>query len=159
MIEDVEKLIDTSVTEVFSTMLNLQMKLEPAHTALPNGEPQVAGSVGFVGRLTGVVYLYSTQAFARRMTGKLLGLADNEIEGEEMVNDAIGELSNMVVGHIKSRLSDRGMPCVLTIPSVVRGSNFSIETVSPSERRAFSFRCETGHLVVEILIKPLNGAA
>jgi len=43
------------------------------------------------------------------------GLADHEIEGNEMIDDLIGGLSNMVVGHIKSQLSDRGMPCVPTL--------------------------------------------
>lgn len=159
MIEDMEQLIGASVTEVFDTMLNLKARREPEGTAITNGEPQVAGSVGFIGRMTGVVYLYSTNTFARRMTGSLLGLADSEIEGDEMVNDAMGELTNMVVGHLKSRLSDRGMPCVLTIPSIVRGSHFSIEPVSSTARRVFSFRCDVNQLVVEVLIKPVDGAA
>lgn len=114
--------------EGFKTMLNLQAQREPAGTAvaIANVEPQVAGSVGsvgFIGRLTGVVHLYSTQTFARRMTSAMLGLADHAIEvnervnerGNERGNDVIGGLSNMVVGHIKSQLSDRGMPCGLTI--------------------------------------------
>jgi len=68
MMEDVEKRVDAFVTEVFKTMLNLQAKREPAGTGIAKVEPQVAGSVVFIGRLTGVVHLYSTQAFARRMT-------------------------------------------------------------------------------------------
>lgn len=124
MIEDVEKRVDGCVIEGFKTMLNLQAQREPAGTAvaIANVEPQVAGSVGsvgFIGRLTGVVHLYSTQTFARRMTSAMLGLADHAIEfnerGDERGNDVIGGLSNMVVGHIKSQLSDRGMPCELTI--------------------------------------------
>ena len=47
------------------------------------------------------------------------------------------------------------MPCVLTIPSIVRGSNFSIEAISSTTRRVLCFRCKDSHnLVVEILIKP-----
>ena len=68
MMEDVERRVDASVTEVFKTMLNLQAQREPAGTAIADVEPQVAGSVGFIGRLTGVVHLYSTQTFAGRMT-------------------------------------------------------------------------------------------
>jgi chemotaxis protein CheX len=73
-----------------------------------------------------------------------------------MVNDAIGELANMTVGHMKSRLSDRGMPCVLTIPSVVRGRQLSIEPVSSTERRLFVFRCNDNQLVLEVFIKPFT---
>jgi chemotaxis protein CheX len=89
------------------------------------------------------------------MTGSLLGLEPDEVQAEEIVNDAMGELANMVVGHLKSRLSDRGMPCVLTIPSIVRGSQFTIKAISTTERQVSTFRCGPDHqLVVEILIRP-----
>jgi chemotaxis protein CheX len=153
MIEDIEQLINSAVTEVFSTMLNFKVRLDRECTALINGEGHVAGSVGFIGRVSGVVFVYSTNSFARRMTSSLLGLTDHEIDGDEMVNDAMGELSNMVVGHLKSRLSDRGMPCVLTIPSIVRGNHFTIEPVSSTERRIYFFQCDGSQLVVEVLLK------
>jgi chemotaxis protein CheX len=153
MIEDIEQLITLAVTEVFGTMLNFKVRPDRETSPLVNGESHVAGSVGFIGRLSGVVFLYSTNSFARRVTSSLLGLTDNEIEGDEMVNDAMGELSNMVVGHLKSRLSDRGMPCVLTIPSIVRGNHFTIEPVSSTERKVYFFQCDNSQLVVEVLIK------
>ena len=157
MIADLEQLIGLSVTEVFGTMLNFKVNLEALGATLVNGEPHVASSVGFIGRLTGVVYLYSTNSFASRMTRALLRLEDHEKHGDDMVNDAMGELANMVVGHLKSRLADRGMPCVLTIPSIVRGNHFSIEPMSSIERRVFCFRCNEDQLIVEVLIR--TGAA
>jgi hypothetical protein len=45
------------------------------------------------------------------------------------------------------------MPCVLTIPSIVRGMHLTIEPVSTTERRVFSFRSNNNQLVVEVLIK------
>lgn len=154
IIEELNRLLDDAVREVFSTMLSLRAESDGFDNTLLNGGNHVAGAVGFIGRLTGVVYLYSSDTFARTMTSRLLGLAEHEIEGEEMVNDAVGEMANMVVGHVKSRLADRGMPCVLTIPSIVRGSHFSIESVSSTERRVFAFKTEVGHLIVDVLIKP-----
>ena len=90
----------------------------------------VAGGVGFGGDVTGVESIVVTTDFAREITCRLLGISDSDIDNESMVNDAIGELANMVVGQIKSRLCDRGLPCVLTIPSIVRGTNFSLEGCS-----------------------------
>jgi chemotaxis protein CheX len=67
----------------------------------------------------------------------------------------MGELTNMVVGHLKSRLSDRGHACVMTIPSIVRGTNFHIEPVSSTTiRRVCSFRSLEHQLVVEIMLRP-----
>lgn len=154
MIDEIESLIVRAVTEVFGTMLNLPIVLLPEGEFMETGESHVAGSIGFIGGITGVVYIYCSAKFARRLTRGLLAVPDHEIENNEMVNDAIGELANMVVGHVKSRLCDQGVPCGLTIPSIVRGSHFSIEQVSSTTRRVCFFRCEQSQFVVEVMIKP-----
>ena len=153
MIDDLEEMVRGAVTAVFSTMLNFQPTMlgSPPETS---EEGHIAGCVGFIGRLTGVVYIYATERFARLITSRMLGRAEDEIEGEEMVNDTMGELSNMVVGHLKSRLADRGMPCVLTIPSIVRGQQFNIEPVTSATRRVAVFGCGGHQFVVEVLVKP-----
>lgn len=155
MIQDMDDLVHSAVREVFDTMLNMQMQSTPvAAAAAGNGKPHVAGSVGFIGRVSGVVYIHATEGFARHITSTLLGLAEHEIQGPEMVNDTMGEMANMIVGHMKSRLSDRGMPCILTIPSVVRGTNFCIEAVSSTQGRMYAFACGGDHLIAEFLVKP-----
>jgi chemotaxis protein CheX len=68
------------------------------------------------------------------ITSLLLGIAEAELDTGEMVTDAIGELSNMVVGYVKSRLCDGGWHCVLTIPSVVRGQQLTIECSGTNDR-------------------------
>ncbi len=154
MIDQIDELVTQAVARAFDTMLNVSVVAEQSDSSLWSGEPQVASSVGFIGRLTGVVYLYSSATFAREITGQLLGLTVNEVEGDEMVNDAFGELTNMVAGQIKSQLSDRGMPCVLTIPSIVRGSQFVVVSTSSTTRRFNTFKCGHYRLGVETLIKP-----
>lgn len=154
MIDDLEELVKAAVLEVFGTMIGLQIQPEPASTPGVSEGATIAGAVGFIGRLTGVVYIYASVPFAGRITERLLCSRAGENAGEEMVNDAMGELANMVVGHLKSRLSDRGNSCVMTIPSVVRGTNFQIEPVSTAIRRMLSFRSLEHQLVVEIMLQP-----
>ncbi len=153
LIDDVCDLLSRGVREVFNTMLALEAEPEPPHDWSASGEPLVAGSVGFIGDVKGVVYIQAAAPFARILANRMLGLAEAELEGDEMVNDVVGELSNMIVGSVKSRLCDLGAPCVLTIPSIVRGHNFEIEPACSSERRSLSFRCGTDHIVVELLMK------
>jgi chemotaxis protein CheX len=153
MIDDLDHLVSSAVASVFGTMLNLPVEEESAAAPIAEGESQVAGSVGFIGVVTGVVFVYSTVSFARQVARRMLG-AEAALPGEEMVNDAFGEITNMIVGHIKSRLADRGSKCILTIPSILRGSNFTIEPTSSTKRRISTFRCGDSHVVVEVLIKP-----
>lgn len=154
MIADLQDLVTSAVTEVFSTMLGMKMAPAPLESGFANGEAHVAGAVGFIGRLSGVVYIYTTASFAREITSTLLHLEKSEISGDEMVNDAMGEMANMLVGHMKSRLADRGMPCALTIPSVVRGSHFSVESISSIEGHAFSFETAQHRIFIQFLLKP-----
>jgi len=135
-------------------MLSTNMLPASLEPGFGNGEAHIAGAVGFVGRLSGVVYVFTTVSFARRITATLLGLQEAEIEGDEMINDAMGEMANMLVGQMKSQLSDRGMPCVLTIPSVVRGSNFSVEATTSTEGHIFSFVSGENRIFIQVLLKP-----
>ncbi|MEO8427696.1 MAG: chemotaxis protein CheX [Verrucomicrobiota bacterium] len=146
-------LLSHSVGEVFKTMLTLEVQPAPTHDLHASDETLVAGSVGFIGDATGVVYIQVTASFARTLAGRMLGLAEAELDGDAMVCDVIGELSNMIVGSVKSRLCDSGAACVLTIPSVVRGKNFKVEPASGSQHRLLGFRCGADHILVELLMK------
>lgn len=155
MIDSLEDMLKNSVGEVFRKML----KTEPASIPLTGGdissETHIASAVGFIGDVTGVVYIYASAAFALRLTAVMLEMDASEIEGDEMVNDCMGELANMIVGNVKAQIVEQGKSCVLTIPSIVRGSNISIEAISTATRRVLCFRCVDGqNLVVEIMIKP-----
>jgi chemotaxis protein CheX len=154
MVTELADLLRSAVPEVFSTMLSMEAEYQPPDAPKPEFEAQVAGAVGFTGKLDGVVYLFARPTFAHLLTSRLLGLDESEIDGDEMVNDAVGELTNRGVGHMKSRLCDRGAACVITIPSVVRGSHFSITPVSPTEAQVLHFRCQNDHLLVQVMIKP-----
>jgi two-component system cell cycle response regulator len=121
LIDEMRDSLKSGVSEVFRTMLTLEAKpVAVLHEWHAPGDPLVAGCVGFTGDANGVVYVHATARFARTLASRMLGLPEAELQGDEMVNDVIGELSNMIVGCAKSRLCDAGAPCVLTIPSIVR---------------------------------------
>jgi chemotaxis protein CheX len=148
----VHDLLKGNVGEVFRTMLSLEVELAEPVSLQEFGETLVAAYVGFTGEANGVVYLHATASFARKMAGCMLGMAEEELD-DEMVNDAVGELSNMIVGSVKSCLCDSGTPCVLTIPSIMRGNNFKVE-VSPSQHhRLLGFSCGKDRVLVELLMK------
>ncbi len=155
--------INRAVTDVFKTMLGREPtfstqapRLEGEPLPAPEGNrPQVVGTVGFIGDVNGLIYLHLDLAFAKLCTCHLLGMTDAELEeaGDEVINDAIGELTNMTVGGFKNGLCDAGYPCKLTIPSILRGSNFSIEPISSAVRHIYYFDCAEHRVVADILMK------
>ncbi len=159
--------IHRAVHDVFKTMLQQQpefvsAQVQPAGVHTPSMQPQaesnqahVVGTVGFIGDVNGLIYLYFDIGFARLATSHLLGMTDAELNeaGDEVINDAIGELTNMTVGSFKNGLCDAGYPCKLTIPSILRGSNFCVEPISSASRHTFFFTCAGHRVVTDILMK------
>ncbi len=152
-IERIDQLTREAVKEVFQSMLAMEVNPEPPSPLTPDPAGQIIGSVGFIGEATGIIYLYAGIGFARVITSRLLGISEPEVDAGEMVTDAIGELSNMVVGYVKSRLCDGGLACTLTIPSVVRGQQLTVEGSAQISRRVIGFRNCKYHLLAEVLLK------
>jgi chemotaxis protein CheX len=158
--------INRAVQDVFKTMLGRSATLSNSSAAAnADGSPwehpvqingqQVVGTVGFIGDISGLIYLYLEADFANDVASHMLGMSREELAeaGDEVVNDAVGELTNMTVGTFKNQLADKGFPCKLTIPSILRGSNFSIEPISSATRRIYRFQVGNHILVADLLMK------
>jgi chemotaxis protein CheX len=150
---DLENILKAATATVFSTMLNTTPEFGPFESDCTTGEEQVAGTVGFTGSLNGIIHFCSSASFARRLTCRMLSMEESEIEGNEMINDVIGELTNMLAGQIKHRMQQAGTHCLLTVPSVMRGSNVKSASSSHSVRKSVYFKCHGGHAVIEAAIK------
>ena len=151
--ERVDELTRDAVKAVFQSMLSMEVNPEAPSPLEPDPAGQIIGSVGFIGEATGIIYLYASASFARVITSRMLGIAEEEVDEGDMVTDAIGELCNMVVGYVKSRLCNDGLECTLTIPSVVRGQQLSVEGSNQVTRRVIGFRNCTHHLLAEVLLR------
>lgn len=163
----VEELAKNAVTKVFDTMLEIQPTLTGSMSVenqtyhlskvLPIKPSQllITGTVGFVGDFAGIIYIFMEMPFAIKATCKLLDMEADEVEADdcETVNDAIGEITNMIVGSFKNELSEKGYECRMTIPSILRGSNYSIEPAAVAMRRVYKFECEGSALAIDILMK------
>lgn len=158
--------ITKGVTEVFKTMLTETATYMGGAAQSGAVVPEIPGAntitgahivstVGFVGEVSGLVHLNLTSAFAMDLASKMLGMSPAEIKemGEEVAADAIGELTNMTVGVFKNALCDMGYACKLTIPTIVRGTDFKIEQTKQGTRHLYTFSCKGHCLLADIIIK------
>jgi chemotaxis protein CheX len=156
------RFIHGSVAKVFKVMLNRDaVAVDGPDTAVPGADSdragardRIVGSIGFSGAVTGTVYLHLGLPFARSCTCELLGMTPSELAdmGDEALNDAVAEVTNMVAGGFKNHLCDCGFPCLLTLPSILRGTRFHVAPISSATRFIAHFDC-TGHRIcVEIFM-------
>lgn len=106
--------------EVFETMIF--MDVETSSEACPTITGQaLLGSITFKGRLEGCLAVCVSQPCAERIAKNMLGMEPEEPLGLEEACDAIGEVANMVMGSIKTRLQDAYPGIEVSIPSVITG--------------------------------------
>jgi len=150
---DLRASISKSVSEVFENMLSMQIEVEEPTQNVSLEGGRVMGSVGFGGAVAGVICIHVSEEFSVQMTAAILGIGLEEVHGGEDVNDAIGEITNMIAGNVKAYLSTPPSSCSLSVPSIVRGSRVAIETVSSAEREHFVFSCQNQYVLLELYVK------
>jgi chemotaxis protein CheX len=87
------------------------------------GEDVVAMAT-ITGEWNGTVCVSCSRVAARHATSAMFGMEDAELTADE-INDAVGELVNVVGGNIKSLVPG---PSVLGLPTVVEGTPVRLPT-------------------------------
>ena len=157
----IEQAIAKGVSEVIATMAGEKIESlgltpnPPLHSKPQNIEgPHVVASVGFIGDLDGIINTHFDNELAVELAGKVLGMTPAEVVANEMLTDAMGELTNMIVGVFKNTLGDVGYVCKLTLPSIIRGSDFHVDHALRAGRRyIFNFRCRGRAMVTDIIME------
>jgi len=129
--QDMGRCIVKATCDVFRTMMN--QKLVAGDVVVEKAQirrAEVIGSIGVAGFLTGSISLFLPKALARRAVAAMLMLdSADELADGEMV-DAIGELTNMIGGSIKTELFQKAPLFDISVPSVYMGEDLHRRTVS-----------------------------
>jgi chemotaxis protein CheX len=86
--------------------------------------------VGLAGKICGILTFSCGARSATLMASKMLGL--QATEGSREVLDAIGEICNMVAGNFKNKVAGLGEGCMLSVPTVITGKNYSLHSLADS---------------------------
>lgn len=122
MIEHVcfDKVLIESAKEVFETMIFMDIQESTDSQQQTQGD-LILGSITFSGDLDGCLGIQLTNTCAQAIAKNMLGMEPEENINEEDINDAIGEVANMVMGSVKARLQDDCKKIDVSIPTVVNG--------------------------------------
>lgn len=110
-----------SINNVFSTMLNMQSnpKKPFIDKNIKLSGPMVVATIGIVGDLKGNVSVIINEALSLKIASAFLCMEIKELNND--VKDAVGELTNMIVGGAKKIFSDQGNTFKIAVPSVLVG--------------------------------------
>jgi chemotaxis protein CheX len=153
------KSVKESATQVFSTMLGVDI-----HCGDPikeNGMPATADGVvsfiGLAGAWAGTGSLSCSPELACRICAQML-MCEATAVNEEVL-DTVAELTNMIVGSVKTDLEQQLGPLGLSIPTVVYGRNFKAKSAGSTEWIVVPVHWEDQTLLVKLCLEPKDQAA
>jgi chemotaxis protein CheX len=142
-----ENQVSQAVESIWSTMLGLEVK--PAQSAAPN-RPKLTtltGCIQITGAWQGAVKLECSGSVARRVAAIMFNIDACDVTPDE-INDAVGELTNVVGGNIKALLPE---PSQLSMPAVTEGTDYLFSVPGSRPLAQLSFSCEGKPFHVTIL--------
>ncbi len=133
----VPKLVE-AVNEIVDSFELMNIEKADHYVGSLNGlEPLVVSTIGLVGDNEGVIIAFFPESCAVHFTNRLFQSDLTEVDDE--VRDAAGELSNMIVGAFKKRITDGKEPFKQSIPAVVSGQNISINQTDTDNNKIVEF--------------------
>lgn len=141
-------ILEVSLREVFKLMLSSELKVPDA---VQDGPMGMTSMVGLAGQLCGVLSIQCSQQAARLMASKMLSIQPEQV-GTELC-DAFGEVCNMVAGNFKNKIAGLGDGCILSVPTVITGNDYSLHSPADSDALEVRLMFEGMSLVTSLKIQ------
>jgi len=148
------QLVQTATHEVFETMLGMNLSATAGflEKAPPPPAEGVVSLIGMAGRWVGTGCVSCSGPFACRISSQML-MTPVEAVGEDVL-DVMAELTNMIIGNVKTGLEESLGPMGLSIPTVVYGKNFTTRSTGDGEFTVFPFTLDGERFEVKICLAP-----
>lgn len=135
-----------SAKEVFESMVF--MPLEEVEGQRPDlTGVTLLGTITFAGNLEGCLGVCCDMAGARAIAAGMLCMDSPDDLADEDLADAMGEIANMVIGAVKTRIQDNYQSILISVPSVVQGRELRRRPNDGMIQMATTTRVGAEHLV------------
>jgi len=144
----------TACVNVFSTMLAQELPSPDVSIDLGTPEPTVGvvSFIGIAGQWAGTGSISCSPALACRICSNMLMIEATSVDAD--VLDAVAELTNMIIGSVKTDLEVHLGPLGLSIPTVVYGHNFKTKSAGHHEWIGVTYRWEGEPLTLKLCLAP-----
>jgi chemotaxis protein CheX len=146
--------VRATTSAVCSTMLG--MKIHAGEARIIRSQPFIADGIlsliGLAGRWTGTGSLACGSQLARDI-GQRLVSAEMPVVNEDVL-DAIGEVTNMVIGNFKTMAEKHVGPLGLSIPTVIYGQGVTARSMGGGDWIVQPFQFGADVLEVRVCLSP-----
>lgn len=147
--EELTEKIIASTVEIFTGMVMMEVEaVDESIDKLGQIKNSITGMVGLAGTHRGVLAVHLPNNVAMAITSSFLGMEITEVN--EDVQDAIGEIANMLGGDLKTFLSDKGKDIQLSLPSTIAGEEYTFMSQADADVVIVPFAAPEGKFFVEV---------
>jgi chemotaxis protein CheX len=153
--EEIAAAIKRATEDVFSTMLALpitagEVQAERAVASAPFSG--LVSLIGLAGSWSGTGSLACTGNFACSMASSLLACTFESVNDE--VLDVAGEITNMIIGNVKTALEEKLGEMGLSTPTVIFGRNFQTRSARIHDWTVVPFQSGDEVMYVQVCLAP-----
>ena len=139
--------IHEMIQSVWDSVLGLEL-ISAESLEVPDGENHsLTGCIQISGAWTGGVILSCSAELARKIAAAMFDMDPSEAALDE-IQDALGELVNMIAGNFKNTLEGS---CELSLPAVTQGFVYSVTIPGTKVDVQAEFRCEGEPVILKIV--------
>jgi chemotaxis protein CheX len=137
---------------VLKTMAFVEPKPGKPHLKVENiAIGEVSGIIGLTGSARGSLALSFSEQSILKIVNNMLGEKFTEINDD--IEDAVGEITNMISGDARKRLEADGLTITAAIPTVVSGKNHTIRHSLGGASIIIPFEITEGSFVVDVCLE------
>ena len=107
--------------------------------------------IGRTGEARGTISVSFSKKSILSIVSNMFGEEIKELNEE--INDAAGEITNVISGQARKKLDEQGMSLKAAIPSVIMGKNHTITHMTTSPIIAIPFSTDNGDFTIEVCIE------
>jgi chemotaxis protein CheX len=147
-----------ATNEVFTTMLNLEVTAGEVFVEKEEAVPSsgVVSLIGLAGSWVGSGSMACSAGCAAKIASALLMAPYTAID--EDVLDAVAEVTNMIIGNVKTVLEARLGAMGLSTPTVIYGRNFQTRSSGNQKWTVVPFALGEDRMCVQVCISPNDEA-
>jgi hypothetical protein len=149
--EDLCDWLHQATLETFQASFGLRAFLVPAPPFNTPNERLAASRISFSGAREATLTLAVTPANAAFLASRMLEISEAEVRPEN-IEDVMKELGNMILGGVKSRISDLGEDCSMGIPQSAEWTATDAEEFPGGEEDQWQQRMKFGFDAGELLV-------
>jgi chemotaxis protein CheX len=146
---------DETVYEVYAQMLGLEICAIPPPVPEPGVGDERTALVGYSGAMRGCCEVQMNAGAAAAVASAMLG--GIPVDDEDSLDDAVGEICNMIGGGWKDRVPNLASLCSLSPPTVITGRAYKVHMSRPSLKVARAYRFGE-HVLFLIIRREHTGA-